>query len=251
MMMIDIDNMSLATVSAYPKIERGMLHVWTVHLDDPDETQLMPAKTLSAEELLRAGRFHFARDCQRFTACRLALRKILAGYLRIEPGQVRFSYGTHGKPTLAPTFRNSGLQFNISHSHEIAIVACSYQREIGVDIEYIRPLPGIEQIVERYFAHAERIALPLLPIRKRITTFFDWWTCKEAYLKALGKGLAYPLDRIDVSMVTEQPTTLVSADPSGQAGTWTVRLLSTVPGYAAALVVGDEGHCQPTGRPVP
>jgi 4'-phosphopantetheinyl transferase len=251
MMIIDVDNMSLAMANACPKIKRGMIHVWTVHLDNPDETQLMLANTLSAEELLRAGRFHFERDCQRFIACRLALRKILAGYLRIEPAQVRFSYGKHGKPTLGPTFLNSGLQFNISHSHGIALVACSYQREIGVDIERIRPLPGIEQIVERYFAHAERIALQLLPTRKRTTTFFDWWTCKEAYLKALGKGLAYPLDRIDVSMVTEQPTTLVSADSPGQAGSWTVRLLSTVPGYAAALVVGDEGHCHPTGRPVP
>jgi 4'-phosphopantetheinyl transferase len=182
------------------------------------------------------------RDRNRFIVCRAILRGILAQYMDIEPAQIEFCYGRHGKPVLAAAFQNRELRFNVSHSHEIALFAFTRQREIGVDIERIRPLSDVKQIVERYFSYRERKMFRSLPTAQRFPTFFTWWTCKEAYLKALGEGLAYPLDQVDVSMVTEKSASPVCIVGDQPAIGWSVRSFSTVPGYAAAFAVeGDTG----------
>jgi 4'-phosphopantetheinyl transferase len=168
------------------------------------------------------------------------LREILAHYLDIEPAHVAFCYGRHGKPALAAAFQDSELRFNVSHSHEIALFAFTYRREIGVDIEHIRQFADVEQLVERFFSCQERATFRSVPVAQRFPRFFTWWTCKEAYLKALGGGLAYPLDQVDVSMMTEKSTRLVRIGGDQQATGWSVRSFSTAPGYAAAFAVEGD-----------
>ncbi len=152
------------------------------------ELDTLPAetKTLSPDEKERAGRFHFEIDRHRFVACRAALRAILGRELGISPSDVAFSYGAHGKPALA---HDTDLRFNVAHSGGLALIALSDEGEIGVDLEQIRPELATDEVARAVFTDAEQAAL-VGP--DRVERFFQLWTRKEAYLKAIGQGFASP-----------------------------------------------------------
>jgi 4'-phosphopantetheinyl transferase len=170
------------------------VHVWLTKLNSLTTQVQQMAQCLSEKELIRAGRFHFKQDRVRFIACRAVLRMILGRYLHIEPNRVQFSYGPYGKPCLKETVGDDMLQFNLGHSNDIALYAFTRCREIGVDIEYLRALPDADQFAARFFAADEIATLNALPASQRRQAFFNCWTRKEAYVKAIGKGLFQPLD---------------------------------------------------------
>jgi 4'-phosphopantetheinyl transferase len=154
---------------------------------------------LSHDEIARAERFHFERDRRRFVVGRGLLRAILGRYMGIESERLRFRYGEYGKPYLAEEYGGKALQFNVAHSQDMALYAIARDREVGVDIEYIRPFPNLMQIAEQFFSARENIALQAVPEHLKDEAFFTCWTRKEAYIKARGDGLSLPLDRFDVS----------------------------------------------------
>jgi 4'-phosphopantetheinyl transferase len=220
----------------------GEVHVWRASLDitTPHIRQLQD--TLSADELERASRFHFAKDRRRFIVARGVLRSLLGRYLGAEPRQLRFSYSTYGKPALVPTSGEARLCFNVSHSHELALYAVTYGREIGVDIEYIRTNIACEEIAERFFSPQERALLRTLPAPLKYDAFFNCWTRKEAYIKARGEGLSLPLDQFDVAFAPGEPAALLATRwAPHEASRWALRELTPGPGYAAALAVGGHG----------
>lgn len=159
---------------------------------------------------------------------------------------MRFSYGPQGKPFLADfdgvqTDATRGslseeqrLQFNISHSHELALCAITASRAIGVDIEYLRPLPDAEPLAQRFFSKAEHARIQVLPVDEQAQVFFRLWTGKEAYLKATGKGLSHPLNQVEI-VYTERGWGLTEALPG-----WFMQSFSPAPDYLAALVVEDS-----------
>ena len=196
---------------------------------------------LSKDEQTRAARFHFQRDRRRFAVGRGILRAILGGYLNVEPDQVEFCYGAHGKPYLAGNLDDSALRFNLAHSHELVVYAFACGRDIGVDLEYIRPIPNFERISANFFSARENAALNSLPAEQRQEAFFNCWTRKEAYIKALGDGLAHPLDQFDVSLIPGEPVRLLSVEQAPEeVSRWRFQAFTPTPGYAAAVVV--EGH---------
>jgi 4'-phosphopantetheinyl transferase len=223
------------------ELSRNEVHVWLPELDPPAECLQHMAQCLSENELIRAGRFHFKRDKKRFIVRRSVLRMILGCYLNIEPNSVQFSDCLHGKPYLEETVGDSTLQFNLGNSNDIALYAFTRCREIGVDIEYLRALPDADQISERFFSANENATLHALPASQRQQAFFNCWTRKEAYIKAIGKGLSQPLDQFEVSLEPTEPASLlnVEGDP-GEASRWSLSTLTPPPGYVAALAV--EGH---------
>jgi 4'-phosphopantetheinyl transferase len=162
---------------------------------------------------------------------------MLGRYLEVDPREVEFSYGQHGKPALSSRF-GSELRFNISHAGGLALFGMTRGAELGVDLEAIRPLPDAEQLAERFFSVREVAGLRALPPARRSESFFNCWTRKEAYVKALGSGLAHPLDRFEVSLAPGEPASLVNvADDPEEAKRWTFCALSRVPGFAGAVVV--------------
>jgi 4'-phosphopantetheinyl transferase len=202
------------------------------------------AQTCSADEQLRADRFYFERDRKHFIVGRGLLRAILGRYLDLEPAQVQFSYGPRGKPALANIGTGGALCFNLSHSNGLALYAVTHDRNLGIDLEYIRPMPEAEQMAKRFFSPREYAVISSLPPHQKQEAFFRGWTCKEAYLKAIGEGLAQPLDRVEVSLAPSEPARLygITGEPSA-AARWFLQELTPAPSYVATLAVEGHGWC--------
>jgi len=210
------------------------VHVWLVPLRCAAGVVERCDGLLSADERERAERFYFERDRRRYVRARAALRAVLGGYLDSDPRDLAFSYGGHGKPALAGRFAGT-LTFNVSHSEETALVAVGARGEIGVDIEAVRRLDDRDDLASRMFSAEESSTLRALHEEQRDLAFFTCWTRKEAYVKAVGDGLALPLDGFTVTFLHGQLPRLTVHDADGPSK-WVVHSLPAVDGYAAALV---------------
>ena len=218
------------------------VHVWRAPLDQPASRILQLANVISADERARAERFYFERDRKHFIVGRGLLRTILGCYLGIESNRLEFWSGSHGKPALAETSARGTLRFNLSHSQGLVLYAVTRDREIGIDLERIRPIAEAEQIAERFFSARENALFRALPPSQKLEAFFNCWTRKEAYIKAIGDGLARPLDRFDVSLVPGEPARLLRVEgDSREACRWCLQALTPAAGYAAALAVEGRG----------
>lgn len=217
------------------------VHVWRAFLGLTASCVRSLQHTLSPDEQARAERFYFERDRERFIVARAVLRDILARYLKKKPGQLRFCYNPHGKPALAGQYGREALCFNVSHADGVALYAVTRVRELGVDLEHIRPDLADEQIARRFFSARELAELCALPAHLKPEAFFTCWTRKEAYVKAKGEGLSIPLDQFDVSLAKEEPAALLRTawDPQ-EASRWSLQELTPGADYVAALAV--EGH---------
>jgi 4'-phosphopantetheinyl transferase len=212
--------------------------VWAIPLDaDPPRLAEFDA-TLAPIERERAARFHFLRDRNRFIAGRGGLRQILGRYLQVHPIKLHFNYGPHGKPSVAHPDGLNNLQFNLAHSEGLALLAVTRSGKVGIDLERIRPLNDAEGLVTRFFCPREISAFQALPDTEKPAAFFNLWTRKEAWLKAIGEGIGHSLNLVEVSFLPGQPAHLLSL-PEGPetAAQWNLRDLAPAPGFAAALAI--------------
>lgn len=218
----------------------GKVHIWRVFLEPSGQLEALEQQ-LSPEELGRANRFYFASDRQHFIVAHAALRTILAGYLGLRARDLSFSITPYGKPFLTDSFPPGRLEFNLSHSGQLALIAVSWNMKIGVDIELIRPDFSGEAIARSYFSKQEVASYLALPEGVRTEAFFACWTRKEAYIKACGEGLSLPLEQFDVSLAPGEPARLLSTRPDAQeAGRWRLMALHPAAGYQAAVVVEGD-----------
>jgi 4'-phosphopantetheinyl transferase len=218
------------------------VHVWRIALDWPPARIEAMTSLLSADERQKAGRFHFAQDRVRSIVGRGVLRTLLARWAKTEPKQLRFEYGSFGKPCLAGNFSDVPLQFNISHSGDLVLIALTVGRAIGVDVERVRNDLEADQIAARFFSPYERQALRSVPEHLRFGAFFDCWTRKEAYIKAIGGGFSLPLDQFDVSLTPGEPARLLATRPdAAEAGRWAIQPLDVGADYRAAVAVEGAG----------
>jgi 4'-phosphopantetheinyl transferase len=222
-------------------LETDEVHVWraSLNLSQSDIERFL--RTLAQDERSRADRFYFQEDREHFIAARGVLRAVLGKYLQIDPGRLRFEYGSYGKPKLAEEFRAGSFCFNVSHSHGLAVYALSSGREVGVDVERIRSGFACERIAERFFSPQEVRALRSLPRSRQDEAFFNCWTRKEAYIKAKGVGVSIPLQLFDVSLVPGEPAALLSVrgDPH-ETSRWSLRDLFPGTGYVGALAANGQ-----------
>lgn len=195
------------------------------------------ASLLDSEEMARADRFLRGADRQRFIASHAALRVVLGEELRQPAGSLRFGYEAGGRPFLADP-AGTGLDFNLSHSGDRAVVGLVYGTRIGVDVEVRRPLPDALRIARSHFAPDEAAALGALPCECREDAFFGLWTRKEAVVKALGAGLSMPLAAFSVT-IPPAPPELIRSVGDGQG--WTLASLDVGPGGLATAAVMAAG----------
>lgn len=214
------------------------IEILAARLDVESEVipELLPL--LDNAERDRASRFVFERDRFRFIVGRARLRQALSARLNVRPEAVQLVCGKRGKPALARPFASSNLQFNVSHSGDLAVYAFAYGHQIGVDVEAVRMLGDADGIAARFFSPRENEAYLALDAADRPLGFFNCWTRKEAFIKALGDGLYHPLDSFDVSLApAESASILRIGDILGDQCGW--RLYSFVPlsGYVGAIVI--------------
>ncbi len=227
---------------AVPIITSDSVHVWCAALDQPATNVLKWETILADDERRRAADFRRERERSRFVVGRALLRIILGRYLDVDPVELQFGYGQRGKPLLADSGTHSALRFNVSHSQGLALYAVTREHELGVDIEYARSIAKMEHIARRFFSPHENQALFALPSDQRHEAFFNCWTRKEAYIKAIGLGLAQPLDRFDVSLAPGEPASILSIDGDQlMAAAWSLYALTPAPGYTGALAVQANG----------
>jgi 4'-phosphopantetheinyl transferase len=216
----------------------GEIHVWSIPLDPVPERVESLGRVLSADEWERARRFRFDKHRRQYVVGRGALRTLLAAYLGTRPEAVTFSYGPRGKPFLAPPLDDRGLQFNLSNSDELALAGFVRGREIGVDVELLRPMNDCEEIAERFFSESERKVLRTIPFPAKQEAFFNCWTRKEAYLKAVGEGLAAPLDSFDVTLALGEPPRMLTLNgDAGRAAPWFFHHLRPADDYLGAIAI--------------
>ncbi len=207
--------------------------------------QLEPLlRKLSADERARAAKFYFDKDREHFIVARGLLRTILGRYLDREPENLSFRYGPQGKPALAEISDGHAIRFNLSHSHGFALYAIARGREVGIDIEWIRPDLAIAEIAERFFSASEAALLRSLPAEARLEAFFRCWTRKEAYIKARGEGLSRPLNQIDLPLARAEPGLPQALQLSSSEVTqWSLQDLTPARDNVAAVVAeGRDWH---------
>jgi 4'-phosphopantetheinyl transferase len=216
--------------------EPNELHLWRHDLRRYDATvdESEPGAlwlSLSGDERARAARFHFARDRNSYVAARGGLRRVLSRYTEIPPADLAFSYGARGKPALVYSGIAPKLAFNVAHSGAYAVYAVGCRRQVGIDVERIRPEVAIEDLAAANFSPKERRALLALSRDERLRRFFALWTCKEAYVKARGEGLFIPLDSFHVVFGRDGSVRLEAED-----GPWYLQVFPAAEGYPAAVV---------------
>jgi 4'-phosphopantetheinyl transferase len=220
--------------------ERGAdeAHVWRASLDQPANVIAKLTPILSQDERQRAMRYYRPADRDRFIAGRGILRKIISAYLAHAPDEVQFVCNEYGKPFISDDQNRGTLTFNVSHSNSMALYAVTRGRRVGVDIEHMREDFATLEVAERFFSKDEFEALKAAPSDQRTKAFFNCWSRKEAYIKAIGMGVSYPLDGFTVSLASDVAPALLKVDADAtEVSRWKLYELDVGEGYVAALIV--------------
>lgn len=215
-------------------LERGEIHAWHVSTENHLSSLNACRAILSADEIERAERFRFDTDRERFVIAHGILREILSAYTATPAVSLRFVTGAHGKPALDG---GSEIRFNLSHAGNQVFYAVTLDREVGIDVERIRPDRDHAAIAQRFFSPEERHCIETLTGEAQAQLFFRLWTRKEAYLKAQGTGISEGLGSFSAAFTGGPPFELRGH---------TLWDLEAPPGYAAAVAV--EGLTQTTVR---
>ena len=217
----------------FPTIGPGAVVLWSVWIGGTPDPGRAGA-VLTADELDRASSFVHDAHRTRYVLRRLALRELLGRYLHVEPSDVRFVYSDYGKPELP----GETLRFNVAHSEDLAVIGLTEHDRLGVDVERVRDLPDIDGVARAVFSDRELEVFDALPDSSKIRAFFDGWTRKEAFVKAVGKGLSQPLKVFDVTLRPGEEARLLELDGStARAATWSLFDVSPMEGWVGAVAV--------------
>jgi 4'-phosphopantetheinyl transferase len=233
-----VESAEWSAVQSLPTLGAADIHLWRARLAANYAADFVLQQLLSEDEREHAARFRFEPDRRRYIAARSMLRRIVACYVAEAPDQLRFRNEKHGKPALVAQPERC-IDFNVSHSGELMVIAVARARKVGVDVEKIRVDIEADKIAERFFSPHEVRMIRSLPSDQRIRAFFCCWTRKEAYVKASGEGLAMALDSFDVTLAPSAPARFTrGVDPS-----WQLLGFEAARGYPAALAYdGGPAH---------
>lgn len=191
---------------AYSSLARGEIHIWYLPCEDPPGAACVQrhASILSSEELERSSRFVFDKDRHLFLATQALLRISLSSYVDVAPERWGFARGPRGKPYLVFPPGIPPLQFNASHTTGMAAVVVAVEDEVGIDVEDTRRQVGFEA-ARHCFSECEIAHLAQLDGARQNDLFLQYWTLKEAYVKARGLGLSLPLRDFSFRLAADRP----------------------------------------------
>jgi 4'-phosphopantetheinyl transferase len=217
------------------EIEDNQVHVWQARIDNSSVYSEDTSSTLSQDERERAHKFQFQKDREHFILRHYQLRLILSKYCGCQPHEIKFRYNSYKKPFIfMPEFKE--IKFNISFSHDLMLVGLNRHKDIGIDIEKVHEIHDLETVAVNNFSSRElKILNETLDKTK---TFFKIWTRKEAFIKATGKGMYYPLKTFCVNInSTGNCEHLVIFNRPIRSKQWRIAELNTSEGYIASLAI--------------
>jgi 4'-phosphopantetheinyl transferase len=220
-----------------PPLAPNGVHVWAWDLDrTPLDSDW---NILGEEETLRARRFVYPRDRDRYVRAHSAMRTLLGSYVGIAPANIAFSTNAYGKPQVASEEGAEQIQFNLTHSAGVAALAVSRAFELGIDIEQIRPIES--EVAKHHFSPRELLTLGSLPPQQWLPGFYRCWTSKEALLKGEGLGLNLPLDGFDVEVHPQLPPALIAVAPHINISSgWPLAELAPAENFIGTLAIRDR-----------
>lgn len=228
----------------------GEIHLWLCFFDTIRDERLLSSyrELLAPDESPREHRFHFERDRRRYLVTRAMVRMVLSRYVSIDPEAWMFSVGPYGKPKIAnPDSKAQCLSFSISHTHSLIVLGTTRCRALGVDVENCSAREVSVELATHFFAAPEVAALAQVPQRQQQDRFFEYWTFKEAYIKAREMGLSLPLDKFMFHYPEHGVVDFAVAPELGDdAGRWQFWQIRPTPEYliavAAERISGQSSH---------
>ena len=224
-----------------PPLAGNEIHVWATTLAVAPPLIGKFESILAPDELARANRFKFPSLRNRYIAGRGALRSILAQYLEMNPAALRFQYLENGKPVFADASAGMGFHFNLAHTSDLALVAVTRIGPVGADVESVRPIKNVDELVARFFSKREDELFRRVATEQKPAAFFNLWTRKEALLKATGEGITRSLSLVEVSFLPGEPARLLAISGDAKAaGAWVLKEFSPAEGFAGAIAINCE-----------
>lgn len=215
------------------------MHIWRIELSDFLNEKQVLLGLLSPGERQRAKKYHFEKDRDRYVIGRGILRRILGSYLDKSAEKLRFTYNRNGKPFLDVESDERTVSFNTSFSADIAVAAIRLKGKVGIDVEFVNDKFAKFDVTHRYFLPHEVSAIRSLPADLQSAAFFNCWTVKESYVKALGEGLSRQMPSVLISSeVNDSDSVQINADPKETEG-WFIK--SFIPKSDYIATVACEG----------
>ena len=236
-----LETIEWRVISQVPTIRQSEIHIWRINLTSLNDNETQLNDSFSDEECDRAQCFHFVKDRRRFVVRRMALRDLLGKYLGVRAKALRLLHTPHGKPVIEGQAGSAGIRFSCSHSADWALIAITRGLELGVDLEQHRPMSDLADLVNASFSDHEITEWMSIPEAFKIRCFFDGWSRKEAFVKAIGLGLSFSLKNFSVSLARNQPAKLLNVENDPEAvNHWKIQSLDVLPDYSGALVFEGE-----------
>ena len=215
------------------------IHLWFSFYNEISDEQLLAGyrSLITEEECLQERRFYFARDRHRYLVTRAMVRTVLSRYASVHPRAWRFSPNAYGRPEITNVEHNgAGLSFNISHTNSLIILGVTKHRALGVDVENLVTRNVSLEIATHYFSPEEVAALARTSGCQQKHRFFEYWTFKEAYIKARGMGLSLPLNKFAFHFPQEHRVALtIHPDLKDHSARWQLWQFRPSPEYLVAV----------------
>ncbi len=224
-------------------LQCGQAHVWTLPVRRADEPRIERLRgVLSDQERLRSERISDAPSRQEYLAAHILVHKMLAHFSAVAAADWHFVIGPHGRPEPAPAIDATDLRFNLSHTSGLVACALTKGDAIGIDVEWLQRTGKLDAIAEKKFSLPEAAYYKSASLQDRRRIFFSFWTLKESYIKAIGKGLREPLDGFAFEL---DPLSIAFLHAQDAADCWSFDLFAPAPDYLAAVAVA-----RPMGAPI-
>jgi len=218
------------------------VYLWLINIDNEIENMDHLRQLLSIEEMDRANRFVFEKDKQRYIVTHSILRLIISKIISLEPLSIRFTVKKRDKPCLNHP-EHQDIHFNLSHSGKYIIIALALKTELGIDIEFINPVLDRDQMVLSFCSKQEIDTYHQLPVDLKIKAFYTCWSRKEAFIKAIGEGLYFPLNDFSASIDSRTKPELTFHGKVPFHQNWTILDIPLDDkDYVSALVFEGSGY---------